>query len=127
MLLGTTHLKGASKGCTDKSIKYRNHLGNDLIFMVYLCQVFIIRSVSPLSCILDSPYLVHTLMTEGTCPYFFICNLNLIAVPWYFDLISFWTKFQTQKNNTIAGAVQAIHRNVFTLVSFKVCVFSFKV
>ena len=81
----------------DTSIKYRNHLGNDLIFMVSLCQVFIIRSVFSLSCILDSPYLVHTLMTEGTCSYFFICNLNLIAVSWYFDLISFLTKFQTQK------------------------------
>ena len=49
-----------------------------------------IRLVTPL------PYLVHTLMREGTFTYLCTCHLNLILISWYFDLVYFVKKKFTQ-------------------------------
>jgi hypothetical protein len=44
--------------------------------MLNLHQVFMILAFSPLSYNLGSPYLVHTLMMEGTCLYVSKCHLT---------------------------------------------------
>jgi len=48
---------------------------------------------------LGSPYLLHTvtLLIEGivVLHVHIYTYVNLISVSWYFDLIDYWTKFQT--------------------------------
>jgi len=47
-----------------------------------LMSSFYCKSVSPLPYNLGSPYLVNTLMMEGTCPSLSICHLSRISFSW---------------------------------------------
>jgi hypothetical protein len=50
-----------------------------------LHQFFFIRSVSLIPCILDTLYLVHKLIIEGTCT----CSLTLSSFSWSTDFVKF--------------------------------------
>lgn len=62
--------------------------------LLNIYQVFVIRSVSPLSYNLDLPYLVHTFMIEGTCLYLSKLYINFISVSVYLDLLYAWLILQ---------------------------------
>ena len=69
----------------------------DLIFMVdwlwyFHGQVLKSRSVSPLPCTLDLPFLVDTLIMEGTCPPD-LWHMTLTSFSWSTDFGIFMVKF----------------------------------
>ena len=77
--------------------------------LVNIYQVFVIRSVSPLSYNLDLPYLVHTFMIEGTCLYLSKLYINFISVSVYLDLLYAWLILQ---GINLAICVCTIHMGV---------------
>ena len=81
-----------------------------LLILLNLPQVFLIRSVSLSIYNLDSPYLVHTLMMEGTCAYIY-ANVTVIYV-------SFQVQWNLYKPNICLFQIQKLVHMRFCLDRF---------